>query len=184
MNHKPEIIEPPVAGAFPGYAFGLKLFSSWTLGMKRQADIWNRAWTKARSGKYTVEDWFAAVSESIEAGAQSAEQAFLRLSPNNAPPWVGAKWPLTTDVDIKVRGELAPDEKIWLPPMSRLGGDKDGKSPELTGTVSRSNSHTVRVDFAKPEGLEPGQYIGFVLSDRREAPVAIVTIQVPSKPNE
>lgn len=179
MSGEPEIIEPPVAGAFPGYAIGLKLFSSWALGMKRQADIWNSAWTKARSGKYTLQDWFAAVSQSLEVGAESLEQAFLKLSPNNAPPWVGAKWPLKTDLDIKLRIELAPDEVIWLPPMSRLGGDKDGKSPELTGNVSRSKSDTIRVNFAKPEGLEPGQYIGFVLSDRREAPLAIVTIQVP-----
>jgi hypothetical protein len=176
---KPEIIEPPVAGAFPGYTYGLKLFTTWTLGMKRQADIWNSAWTKARSGKYSAQDWFAAVSESMEAGAESVEQAFLKLSPNNAPPWVGVAWPLKTDLDIKLRGELSPDEAMRLPPMSRLGGDKDG-IPELLGTVSRLNGHTIRVDFKVPTGkLEPGQYIGFVLSDRREAPLAIVTVQVP-----
>lgn len=180
MSHtKPEVIEPPVAGAFPGYSFGLKLFSTWTLGMKRQADIWNSAWTKARSGKYTIQDWFAAVSESLEASAESMEQAFSKLSPNNAPPWVGRTWPITTDLDIKLRFELAPDEVMRLPPMSRLGGDKDGKIPELVGSVSRLNGHTIRVDFEQPKGkLEPGQYIGFVLSDRREAPLAIVTVQV------
>jgi hypothetical protein len=177
---KPEIIEPPVAGAFPGYDIGLKLFSTWTLGMKRQADIWNGAWTKARSGKYTVQDWFAAVSESIEAGAESVERAVSKLSPNNAPPWVGATWPLKTDLDIKIRAELAPDEVIRFPPMSRLGGDKDGTLPVLEGTVSRLNAYTIRVDFKKPSGnLESGQYVGFVLSDRRDAPLAIVAIQVP-----
>ncbi len=176
---KPEIIEPPVAGAFPGYSIGLKLFGAWALGMKRQADIWNGAWTKAGSGKYTLADWFAAVSESIEAGAESAEQAFSRLSPNNAPPWVGTTWPIKTDLDIKLRFELAPDEAMRLPPMSRLGGDKDGRIPELLGTVSRLNGHTIRVDFKEPASkLEPGQYVGFVLSDRREAPLAIVTVQV------
>jgi hypothetical protein len=176
---KREVIEPPVAGAFPGYAFGLKLFSSWALGMKRQADIWNGAWTKARSGKYTLQDWFAAVSESMEAGADSVEQAFLKLSPNNAPPWVGVTWPIKRDLDIRLRTELAPDEQIRMPPMSRLGGDKDG-IPDLTGTVSRTNSHTIRVDFgADPPTPEPGQYIGFVLSDRCEAPLAIITVRVP-----
>lgn len=177
---KPEIIEPPVAGAFPGYNFGLQLFTTWTLGMKRQADIWNSAWTRARSGKYTLQDWFAALSESMEAGADSVEQAFLKLSPNNSPPWVGVNWPLRAELDIKLRGDLAPDEAMRFPPMSRLGGDKDGKLPELTGTVSRLNSHTIRVDFPEPSGtLASGQYIGFVLSDRREAPLAIVTVQVP-----
>jgi hypothetical protein len=181
MTDSDDSTKLPPTGAFPGYNLGRNLFVTWSNALQHQANIWNANWTKLLDGTYEMKDWYSAIAQSLQGSSAAVEQMFSMISSPSTPPWASLKWPPTSEIEVRLRQSIDMNENLRVYPMSRLGGD-EGKDPPIV-EVKVTGANTVKLWLMskdkQPANVTPGQYIGFVVSERFAEPLVIVTVSVP-----
>lgn len=192
MSSEPKIIPVDTAdtskpASFPGYKEAVEAFDRTQTYLKKQADLWNGAWSEIVQGKFSFNRWIALTASSVD-----EHYRFLRSfasAPSilsQSPPWLA----ITLEPeDRKVsaaaflpRPLLA---SVAVPhPFTPL--DRAGAATQLIPTAEETGDGrllvTVDLDAEGPDkGRRPpaGRYVTFLFANGKpQAPVLVVMLDV------
>jgi hypothetical protein len=169
---------PPI-GAFPGYKFGRSIFTAWMSALEEQANIWNDSWSQLISGNYDFKDFYQALGRSMQASVESAEQIRLQLMSGSTPPWQTLIWGSGAPVRVRLTQMIDGTHQLTLN-LYKLGG---GARP-IEASAQPAGAYAATVTLVPSDAAEDGQYVGFLVSDKCAAPLAIASVIVdrPSIP--
>jgi hypothetical protein len=164
----------PPLGAFPGYKFGRTLFMSWMNALEEQANIWNDNWSKLISGNYELKDFYGALSQSVQASAESFEQMRVQMMTSNAsPPWVTLTWGSGASVTVRLKQMIDGTHQLSLK-LYRLGDH----GPPIEANATASGPYTASLALSPDEPAKDGQYVGFLVSNKSSVPLAIASVLI------
>ena len=173
---------------FPGYREAVEAVDRTGTYLKKQADLWNGAWTEVVGGKFTVNRWLAVAATSLDEHFKFV-RSYLAVPPGMAktPPWV-AMTLLPGDRIVSAATFLT--EPLLTPlspptPFTALGqqGGVTYLTPSVEAIADGRLNVTVNIDAEGPhKGVrpQPGRYIAFLFaSGKHQAPVLVVMLDVP-----
>ena len=175
MSDKKRFDLPPT-GSYPGFELGLQVLDAWRSVLYQQANIVNGIWSKLKGGTFEAKDGYQAIVDTVETSAASVESMLATLSGTSSPPFVSLPPDAKGAVSVRLRKPISEDQKLRAR-LSLIGGSE---SQSLTVTVTRTGTYSIDVVLAG-KAERPGDYMGFVSSDRYPDPLAVLSVSVPSK---
>jgi hypothetical protein len=173
--------------AFPGYREAVEVVDRAGTYLKKQADLWNGAWTEVVAGQFTFGKWLALTATSVDEHFKFL-RGYLSAPPGMAktPPWVALT---LTPRDKIVSAATFLTEPLLTPmsppvPFSQLGhaGSVTYLTPSVEVIPDGRLNVTVNIDAEGPhKGVrpQPGRYIAFLFaSGKHQAPILIVLLDV------
>lgn len=151
---------------------------------KRQAEIANEAWSKMRQGNYEWSESVRAFVLSVEAPFEVWKENFPQLGPNpvRQPAWVNFQWGLEPDhLPVNLNKRLEVNESLKNTTLARLGATSVEALPKVLVEATGLSTAKVTIE-SSTRALTPGQYVGFIESDRSSTPLIVVTLTVPEPP--
>jgi hypothetical protein len=171
---------------FPGYREAVEVVDRAGTYLKKQADLWNGAWTEVVAGQFTFSKWLAVTATSVDEHFKFL-RGYLSAPPGMAktPPWVALT---LTPRDRIVSAATFLTDPLLTPlsppsPFSPLG--QTGVTyvtPSVEVIPDGRLNVTVNIDAEGPhKGVrpQPGRYIAFLFaSGKHQAPILIVLLDV------
>lgn len=167
----------PPTGSYPGFDIGLQMLDAWRDALHLQANIVNGVWSKLKGGTFEAQDGYKAIVDTVESSVTSVESMLARLTGTTNPPWVSLPPEAKGAVPVRLRSPISDADILRVSRLAMLGGPE---SQSLTATVTRTGAYSIDV-LLSGKAETPGEYLGFVFSDRYAAPLAILAVSVAPK---